>query len=214
MDFDFINEKIFEAFANPLPGEKFQYEMAPTGRPKNNIYTENEIVPKESGVMVMIYPKNNISHLVLTQRHHYKGVHSGQVSLPGGKKENSDFDLWETAKRETFEEIGVSDNKLLHVGKLSDLYIPVSNFLVSPYVSIHHEYPQFKIQEKEVDSIIELPLETLLKEEISTQKIITVMDGIKMQVPCFEIDNKIIWGATAMILSEFKAILKNIKQNR
>jgi len=211
MDFDFINEKIFEAFTQPLPGEKFQYEMAPTGRPGNNIYKENEIIPKESGVMVMLYPKNKITHLVLTQRHHYKGAHSGQVSFPGGKKEENDSDLWETAKRETYEEIGISENKIIPVGKLSDLYIPVSNFLVSPYVSIHNDYPIFRIQENEVASIIELPLETLLNDKISTQKIINVMDGIKMNVPCFEIENKIVWGATAMILSEFKAILKNIK---
>ena len=210
MDFDFISEKINDAFVSPLPGESVQYEMAPVGRPKNNIFQENKIQPKESGVMIMLYPKNGLTHLVLTQRHKYKGAHSGQISLPGGKKEKTDKDLWDTALRETVEEIGIVEKQLKGIGKISDVYIPVSNFLVSPYVSMHKDYPKFKIQESEVKSLIELPIIDLMNDDVCTKKVIDVMNGIKMQVPCFVVENKIIWGATAMILNEFKAILKRI----
>jgi 8-oxo-dGTP pyrophosphatase MutT (NUDIX family) len=107
-----------------------------------------------------------------------------------------------TALREAEEEIGVSRNTVIPIGILTDLFIPPSNFLVTPVVGYTHARPDFMPDPGEVDEILEVPLDLLLDENARQEKDITIFPAVKIKVPCFYIDGNIIWGATAMMLNE------------
>ena len=144
----------------------------------------------------------------LTERMTYNGVHSGQVSLPGGKFEHGDADLASTALRECYEEIGVTEIDIL--GKLTPLFIPVSNFLVHPYIGVSKiKNPLMKNQEREVKTILRVNIHDLLNDNIIKQGSINVGE-MKIKTPWFEVENLKVWGATAMILSELKEVMKTI----
>lgn len=162
----------------------------------------------KAGVMLLCYPKQNAMHLSLIKRSEYNGVHSGQISFPGGKKEEQDISIWNTALRECNEELGTSlAQKSLHLS-LSPIYIPISNFLVSPFVLAEPKYPIFKINKREVYKHLELPLDRLLDFTIEDYVLDSGPASGKI-VPSFVFDNYIIWGATAMILLEFKIFLES-----
>jgi 8-oxo-dGTP pyrophosphatase MutT (NUDIX family) len=130
--------------------------------------------------------------------------HSGQISFPGGKLEDSDPSPAFAALRETEEEIGVEMNKVNLLGKLTDLYIPVSNFLVYPFVGFMEEEPVFRRQESEVASIVESPLDHLLTPETRGVTHLSIQNGLTIpDVPYFDVDGHVVWGATAMMLNEF-----------
>lgn len=206
---DLIN-RIAHELATALPGETAQFKMAGVGRQKS---PASSLQPKNSAVMIMLYPKNNELYFPVIQRPVYEGVHSGQMALPGGALDKSlDKDLKETAFRELHEEIGIDLHLFPHavLGKLSQLFIPPSNFLVEPYVAYTSICPNFQLNTYEVHSLLEVPVMTLLKEEIVGQTTVVLQGGQKIQVPCYCIDNSIIWGATAMMLSEFKEVLQKL----
>ena len=138
----------------------------------------------------------------------YEGIHSGQISLPGGKYELTDSDLSVTALREAQEEIGVDSKKVRLIGRLSELYIPPSNYIVQPFVGVLETEPAFTPDPKEVERIIEIRLEDLLDEKNKRKKRILLRTGTSILAPCYIIDGNTIWGATAMILSEFREIAR------
>lgn len=145
----------------------------------------------------------------LTQRRDYNGAHSGQISLPGGKSDPLDADLQHTALRECFEEIGI--NRVEVVGKLTPLFIPVSGFLVHPFVGYCDlKNPEMPYQQREVRSIIKLRLKELLNEATIKQGTIDFMNNMKIKTPYFEVEEQRVWGATAMMLNELKDLLKTI----
>ncbi len=200
---DFI-EQLEASLGQPL-GMKAQYHMAPSyrSRPKREwIHAQN---PRPAAVMLFLYPKNEQLHMVFTKRHDYQGVHANQISFPGGKPEDIDSNLLETAIRETKEEIGIEPERLL--GQLSDLYIPPSNFLVQPFVGVSLQEPSFVIQETEVAELLEIPLDHLLEKNVRQQVELNVR-GKDIKVPAYVWNEQIIWGATAMILSEFIALAR------
>lgn len=166
--------------------------------------------PKLSSVLILLLERRGKIFFVVTQRQEYDGVHSGQISLPGGQFEQNDLNLEKTAIRETQEEIGISIDKISVLGKLSDLYIPPSNFKVTPYVGVIFENPMYKKDELEVAKIIEVPIDELLDESNVKIKSFYGTSGLKIEAPYFHVQDIEIWGATAMILSEFKEILKSI----
>ncbi len=194
----------------PLPGANAQSLLAPVNR---QLIDPTQLKPgeyKPSAVMVVLY-KNAMDELLfpLIQRVEYEGVHSGQISLPGGKQEESDRDLEQTAIRECYEEIGI-EGELQLLGKLSPLYIPVSGFLVQPYVSfLHSNSPGFKPQTTEVHEIFSIKLLDLMDDTKLSKGSVKVRD-FSVVTPYFLLENKQVWGATAMILSEMKALLKPI----
>jgi hypothetical protein len=145
-------------------------------------------------------------------RPRYPGVHSGQISLPGGKVEPTDQDLAETALRESKEEIGVNPENIRLLGNLTNLYIPPSNFMVTPFVGYQSVRPVFKPDPSEVAEIIEVSLDSFLDNSIIRQKRMKLALGLTMKVPAYCIGSHVIWGATAMILSEFRVIIEEIKQ--
>lgn len=183
--------------------------MAPVGRGKVTDYG-HEITFRKSAVMVLFCTDDKSDFFIpLTQRFAYDGLHSGQVSFPGGKFDDSDETLVHTALRECSEEIGVSNIEVL--GLLTSLYIPVSSFMVQPVVGFCSERNVLmSAHAREVKHIVKLRLNDLLDERIVKEGNVPLGGGLKRKAPYFEIEGLQVWGATAMILSELKTILKTI----
>lgn len=180
-----------------LPGEAAQLEMAPTFR--GSFPDQGQAL--QAAVMILLYPANSEIHLVFIKRNEYKGPHSGQVSFPGGALEADDLSLEETATRETREEIGVLDSIEI-LGALSQLHIPVSNFLVSPFVGWIDNTPVFQPDRSEVQYVIEVSLRELLNPALRDSETL-YHHGRKVEAPFYKVGLDKVWGATAMILSEF-----------
>lgn len=193
-----------------LPGEEIQLKMAPMERlVELKRLATNKNSASQAGVMVLFYPsENNITRFVLILRRTYKGVHSGQVGFPGGRYELTDVDLLNTAVRETEEEVGVPKNKVTVLKQLTEMYIPPSNFIVQPYIGYTDMYPKFVLQEDEVESIIEVDLSHFLDDSIIISKKLTTSYALEIDVPAFQLNGHVVWGATAMILSEVRHLIQ------
>ena len=212
MDFYTFIEKLKLQLQHPLPGEDAQLLMAPSIRRKMSSYNFEELNPKVSAVMALVYPNENLEPtMVLTLRQSYAGLHSAQISFAGGKKDDSDVNLKQTALRETHEEIGVESQEISVITELSNLYIPPSNFIVYPYLGYCNQKPTFSIDPIEVAEVIEFNAFELLKPEIKSKMIIDKHpSGNNVTAPYYLINNHKVWGATAIILSEIEAIFKQI----
>lgn len=184
----------------PLPGEAAQLKLEPATRRKYPL-DPDAASAKLSAVLILFFPKEEQPNFALIQRPQYDGVHSGQIAFPGGKFENGDLTILDTALRETMEEIGIVRNQINVIGKLSPLYIPPSNFIVHPFVGYLDHYPEFTPDPLEVSKILEIPFDILSNPETLRMKEIDVR-GYKVTVPCFYVADNVIWGATSMILSE------------
>ena len=211
MNFELFLKNI-EVFKNTqLLGIEAQFKLAPKMRLEYNAKKIEANNPKIAAVLALFYPnQNNEVSLLLTKRANYIGTHSGQISFPGGKFEKSDLNLKETALRETFEEVGIFQEKIDIVREITEVYIPPSNFSVTPFIGILNDIPVFKLN-SEVAKIIEIPFPDLLDDTMLGSISITNSYMKETSVPCFNFDGSVIWGATAMILSEIKELLKNIK---
>ena len=196
----------------PLPGEEAQYRMAPITRLRNKFIPPEVYNPKKSAVLILLFPQNEVVKTILIVRPVYEGVHSGQVAFPGGKFEETDVDLKQTALRETFEEIGVDPNKVNVIGKLTDLYINPSNFLVSPFIGYMNEYPEFTIDSHEVQKIVPYTLFELNNEAIRSEKEITFSEGFTLKTPYYDIEGLTVWGATAMMISELNVVVEESRK--
>ena len=201
-------ENLKSAFSKDLPGSEAQFKMASSFRFTPEYIEEQRPKARYGSVMVLLFPVDNIIHTVLTLRTSYKGVHSGQVSFPGGKRDEADPDLVVTALRETWEEVGVPDYDISVIGSLTELYIPASNFIVTPYIGVVNDRPEFHANRREVEKIIETPLSILLDDSIRKQTKIKINDDLVIDAPYFDIDNQVVWGATAMMLSELAEIIR------
>jgi 8-oxo-dGTP pyrophosphatase MutT (NUDIX family) len=190
-----------------LPGRRAQYKMAPELRLENrNGYYQN------AAVMILLFIRNDAWHTVLMKRPEYTGAHSNQISLPGGKFEKSDADLQETALREIREEIGIDDSRIRILGNLSRLHIPVSGIEVLPVVGFYPDEPDFQPDPSEVAYLIETSLKDLVNPLNTREKIRTLMCKL-VKVPYFQIGEEQVWGATAMILSEFLEVVRTGKSS-
>ncbi len=194
----------------PLPGLQAQMKMAPPTR----LHREYEIPQsaRESAVMALFYPYRHQHdyHLVFMKRAEDGRAHSGQISFPGGKWEESDRDFIDTALRETQEEIGVSPSDIEVLGTLTELYIPVSNYIVYPAVGYAHQRPNFIPDLKEVAEIIEVPVSCLLEKNTCGIHPVSAR-GFQFEAPAYKINQYTIWGATAMMVSELSEILRMIE---
>jgi 8-oxo-dGTP pyrophosphatase MutT (NUDIX family) len=207
MDTAFINQ-LQEALQKPLPGRNAQFRMAHLAR---RGYAEAPPTARKAAVLALFFPKNTHWHLALIQRTNANpnDRHSGQISFPGGRFDPLlDESLLHTALRETEEEIGVPHHLIQPLGKLTELYIPVSNFHVFPFVGFLSNTPDFRIQPDEVQSIIETPFTHFLHPDNRSVADVKVGGVLTLNnVPCFVLDQHIVWGATAMIMSELLATL-------
>lgn len=209
MDLSTLVSKLSSLYHNPffeLPGEAAQDKMSPVGR--RELIRNSKIEYKQSAVMILLYPDENLqAKLVVFRRRQSKGVHSGQISLPGGRYEEEDRNLFQTAVRETHEEIGFELDNEKMIGGLSKLLIPVSGFEVQPVIGYTDESPTFMAEEEEVDTIIEVDVEELLNSQPVTKQF-KGSSGFRIEAPCYQLGQTVIWGATAMILSEFLEIIR------
>ena len=167
---------------------------------------EHKLPPKPGSVLILLYEDNGIIKFPLTKRQEYAGAHSGQISFPGGKADPGE-DVVQTALREAHEEIGVDLNYVQVLGRLSDFFVIPSNFLVVPIVAITHQ-KVFTPEPYEVAKIVFGNLLDLVKENAIQQKEILAAGKYTMMAPHFEIEGEVVWGATAMMLNEFRMILK------
>ena len=212
MQFDEFIKRLSKLSNLSLPGEEAQHEMAPMERLQEMLEVDiEERNPRRAGVMALFYPSEaGEAMLVLILRKTYKGVHSNQVGFPGGKVEPEDRDIEETALRETEEEIGVTKEDVTVVKKMTKIYIPPSNFWVQPFIGYVNYKPLFKKEEAEVEDLIEVSVTDFLAEaSLSTQKI-TTSYAVNIDVPAFQLNGYVVWGATAMMLSEIKRIMLKV----
>lgn len=198
----------------PLPGLEAQLNMSPSSRNQGIMDLNNGEKSKNSGVLILLFPKNEITHIVFIKRANSGGPHSGQIGLPGGKYELIDKNLIDTALRETDEEVGVKQNDVSVLGQLTPLFIPVSNITVLPVVGSINYCPVFVKEVKEVEEVIEVPLHEFVHKENKFIKTFTIRE-FEIIAPCYSAQEHIIWGATAMIMSEFIEIVEKagIAQN-
>lgn len=196
----------------PLPAEASHFKMVPPFR-RELLKKQEEAIKdaKHAGVLALFYPDEDMeTKFVLILRKTYKGVHSAQVAFPGGKLEAQDTSLQDTALREAFEEVGVPINTVQIVRSISQVYIPPSNFYVQPFIGFTQAKPKFIKQEDEVEELIEIHLKHFLdKESLITKKVKTSY-SIEVEVPAFKLNDYAVWGATAMMLSEIKDLLKQL----
>ena len=212
MEFQEFENKIVKIAKLKLPGEAAQFKMAPMERlaALKRIAVKKK-TGRKAGVMVLFYPSEaKQTMLVLILRKTYKGVHSAQIGFPGGKYENGDTSLNETALRETEEEIGVLRNTVFVLKKLTEVYIPPSNFFVQPYLGITKKTPNFILQEEEVEMLIEVPLIHFMDDTVKVSQNLTTSYAKNIEVPAFLLNNHLVWGATAMMLSEVREMLKEL----
>ncbi len=202
-------ERLRRALANP-PGEAAQYRMAPALRRERFTQFSNIANARQSGVLALLFPREGEIHTVLIRRGVYDGVHSGQVSFPGGKHEPEDPDLGFTALREMEEEIGVPGAGVDLLGALSQLYVPASHSNIHAFVGFLPSEPDFVPHTREVAGLLMVSLTELFDDAYKAEKEITVGSGVQLTAPYYGIQNEVIWGATAMILSELEALVKGL----
>jgi len=208
---DELTTHLLQRFSEPLPGLEAQMEMA-SGIRKEALsqYKIAAAKARISAVLIVLYPDNGLLKTVLMKRPNYDGIHSGQVSFPGGKKEDQDDNAIETALREAEEEVDLKPADITVIGQLTELYIPPSNFLVYPVVGILKEAPKLTPNKHEVEQILLPTLDYLFRDDVISEKEVMLNNGVKLKTPYFEVDQHIIWGATAMILAELKAVMKSL----
>jgi len=196
---------------SPLPGLEAQLKMAPLERRKNVKRIKVPDNARQSAVLVLLYPHATGSwHLPIQVRNAYNGVHSRQLGLPGGGKEPFDSDYEATALRETEEELGVPVGQVQLLGRLSPLYIPPSNYYVQPIVGTVTEHPQFIPDPSEVAELLEVPVHDFLNPANEVEATIDRGNGMSFVVPSFQIMGRTLWGATAMMMSEFREVVRSL----
>ena len=214
MDFSDFLKYVPKIKQEKLLADEAHLKMVPFERilevEKINIPSNN---PRKAAVMMLIYPKNDKSHLALIVRNTYPGVHSAQIGFPGGKVEIEDESLIHTALRETHEEIGIHPDKIEVIKTFTAVFIPPSNFIVAPFLGISHAELEFIEQEEEVAGIIEFPLLDFMNDKTIVNKIMDTSYGNNIEVPTFKINEHYVWGATAMMMSELKEVLKSSFKN-
>jgi 8-oxo-dGTP pyrophosphatase MutT (NUDIX family) len=204
---DLTLEQVRNAVAGPRPGRSAQARMSPRPRPGDQTPPPPERPAKEAGAMILLYPKEEELFLVLTRRTETVALHKGQVSLPGGARERAEK-LEETARRETSEELGIDPERIEILGApLTPLFIPVSGFWVTPFVGYWGDSPQFVPEPEEVIELIHAPVRSLLDDSCVEREMWEIR-GEGVDVPFFRLNGHKVWGATAMMLSEFAAMLQ------
>ncbi len=181
-----------------LPGSNSHIKLASVNRP---VY-EPMGNYRTGSVMLLVNNKNNLPHLVMIKRAEDGKVHSGQIAFPGGKAE-SDESLTLTALRELEEEIGIKNDSINIIGALTRVYIPPSNYMVYPFIATQINPSAFLANASEVQTIFEIPLLSLIANKKIVKDVEHQTTRGLIKAPAFKIDNLVIWGATAMILSEF-----------
>ncbi|MCH2033563.1 MAG: CoA pyrophosphatase [Tenacibaculum sp.] len=211
MKFSHFKDQINLLKTKPLGGLESQFKLVPELRIKISEEKIKNSNPRKAAVMALFYPdEQNKTTFLLTQRASYNGTHSAQISFPGGKYDQEDDNMRQTALRELEEEVGVFRNSVEVIRQLSDTYIPPSNFMVTPFIGFLDEKPSL-IPNEEVAKLIEIEAAALLNEENISSIVMETSYMKEIEVPCFKFYDHVVWGATAMMLSEIKDLMKEIE---
>ena len=197
-----------DAIATDLLGWEAQKIMSPLVTDR---YQESTKDSKQAAVAVILYPNGEgIIHMIYIKRPaHPLDKHSGQISFAGGQREDGDDSLQVTALREMYEELGIDPESVTVLGQLTSIYVYVSDFYVEPYVVYMDALPKFLLQESEVAYTIEVPLKQLV-EQPQLKTTITIRGTELPDVPYYDLNGDVLWGATAMITSELLEIVKKL----
>jgi 8-oxo-dGTP pyrophosphatase MutT (NUDIX family) len=201
-----LGQNLKRALAAPLPGLLAQLAMAPRHGPDRTFTPAVEASCLKAGVMLLLYLRQDELHIVLTRRTSTVLRHKDQIGFPGGKFEGSE-DAVRAALRETSEEIGIAQARIDVVGSMTPLFIPPSNFCIYPVVGTAEGPLVFTPERNEVAEIIEVPLARLMDPATSRREDWTLY-GRAVEVPFYAFGPHKIWGATAMVLAEFLALLR------
>lgn len=208
MNFLDFKNKIAALKTKALGGLNAQFKLAPKLRLQYDADKVRANNPIKAAVLALFYPNaEGKTCFLLTQRASYNGTHSAQISFPGGKIDKTDENSKKAALRETFEEVGVIESSVNVIRELTDVYIPPSNFLATPFIGFVDKKPVFDLN-YEVDKTIEVLISDLLNDSNITSVNMSTSYMDNANVPCFKLNDYIVWGATAMILSEIKELLK------
>lgn len=208
MNYNDFKEKIKQFKVKELAGLDAHFKMAPKLRLRYNMNDVKKKNPKKAAVLAIFYPnKDNETTFLLTKRARYKGTHSAQISFPGGKIDEQDINLKETALREAFEEVSIHPNRVEVFKEMTPVYIPPSNFLATPFLGFSNYKPQFHAN-YEVEELIEVSLDDLLNDTFLSTIVMNTSYMKDIEVPCFKFNNHVVWGATAMMLSEIKDLIR------
>ncbi len=194
------------ALQEPLPGVIAQTKMAPQAR---RMQPEAGVMPRQAAVLLPLYPDHNTIHLLFTHRPDQLAHHAGEISFPGGGAEPEDPSLIHTALREAREELGIPSTAIQILGALTPLYIPPSQNLVHPFAGWIPTLPPLQPDPQEVDQVLAIPLDHLLHPE-AIQHEHWWLQGQLREIPCYRYREFCIWGATAMMLSEFFEVVQRL----
>lgn len=206
-----ICEILKERCRKELPGIEAQKKLSPAVREKQIAdRLRSGIKPMHSSVLIPLFPVGNELHTVLIQRTASNGVHSNQIAFPGGRMEKGDRDYFFTALREAEEELGIKPDHVEFLGKLTDLYVPPSNFIIHPFVAFLNNKHDFVADKNEVSDFFEVAIKDFLSPEKIKYCPIKMSDGEVINTPYYDLNDRVVWGATAMIISEFAVILHEL----
>ncbi|MCE5332786.1 MAG: CoA pyrophosphatase [Bacteroidales bacterium] len=196
----------------PLPGLSSHLKMAPASRAGEIArFNGNLRNARKSAVMILLFHEDERLKVILIRRSFYVGIHAGQIAFPGGRYEESDADIKHTALREIYEEVGIPAEKIEVIGRLSDIYVPPSNFLISVFVGYLNEKPRYKADEREVAEIIEIDMDDFFREDVIQEKEFVVPSAkISVNALYYKVGNVDLWGASAMVMAELLDVLSEI----
>lgn len=197
---DYIRQKLSQT----LPGLSSHLKLAPDNRTEEiALYLNSKTEAKKSAVMILLFHENEKLKVVFIRRGMYVGIHAGQIAFPGGRYEEFDQQVENTAFREIEEEIGIQRHEIEILGRLTDIYVPPSNFLISIFVGYIAKKPNYIIDEREVAEVIEVDFDVFFTEGIIAQKAFQIPTTIEtVQAMYYKLPNADLWGASAMVMTE------------
>ena len=204
-----LSEKLKQRLTLPLPGAAAHEPMRATAVGSMIPKFEHKLAPKPGGVLILLFEDGGKIKFPLTKRQEYVGAHSAQVSLPGGKAEAGEHSI-QTALREAEEEIGIDRNEPNVLGTLSNFFVIPSNFIITPVIASVEVEPIFTPDPREVAKILFASIDDLLSIDAIKRREIVAAGQFRMMAPFFEVDGDMVWGATAMMLNEFRLVLREI----